>query len=824
MAKEQVEVPETADSRRQGIVECLKNDFIHNRRYSLAKDIYTATDYDNYQSMALTIRDRLIEKWIITQQRYHDENCKRVYYLSLEFLTGRFLENNLQNLGLLEEGRQAMQELGFNLEDFYEQEIDPGLGNGGLGRLAACFLDSMATLGIPATGYGIRYDYGIFNQKIVNGEQVELPDEWLRLGNPWEFERPETTFRVRFYGKTVNRRDRNGQFAVDLVDTHDVLAMPYDTPIPGYRNGVVNNLRLWSAKSTEDFDLEYFNDGDYIKACQQKILSENISRVLYPSDSVYKGLELRLKQEYFFTSASVQDIIRRFKMHNDDFRAFPDKVAMQLNDTHPAIAIVEVMRILIDEEGLDWNTAWDITIRTFAYTNHTILPEALEGWPIGLFGELLPRHLELIFEINMRFLKEVGIHYPNDHERLRRMSIIEESAGKKIRMSHLCIVGSHSVNGVSRLHTELLKTSLFKDFYEFFPNKFNSKTNGITQRRWLKKSNPRLSELISGTIGDRWVRDLTDLKKLIPFAEDSAFREKWREVKRENKVQFAGYVKRKMGIVVDPGSIFDVQVKRIHEYKRQAMFALYLIAQYLNIKNNPGKDIPPRTAFVAGKAAPGYYMAKLIIKFINSIADVINKDPDMKDKLKVIFLENYRVSLAERIFPASDLSEQISMAGKEASGTGNMKFMLNGALTIGTWDGANIEIAEEVGLDNIFIFGLKTDGIAELYARGYNPGEYLRRSPLLEEVLSLIEGDFFSQFDPQVFKPLVDSLIWNDQYLIFPDFEDYVQTQQKVSELYKNREEWTKKSIFNTASSGKFSSDRTIAEYAGDIWGVEYTM
>ena len=743
-------------SARKAVVEDLKEGFLHNRRYSLAKDLYTATDYDNYESLAMAIRDRLIERWILTQQRYHDENCKRVYYLSLEFLTGRLLGNNILNLGIEEESRKAMDELGFGLEDLYEQEIDPGLGNGGLGRLAACFLDSMATLGIPATGYGIRYDYGIFNQKIVNGYQVEFPDEWLKLGNPWEFERPEYTLKVHFYGKTVRRVDKNGKFCVDWVNTSDILAIAYDTPIPGYGNGVVNNLRLWSARSTDEFDFEYFNTGDYIRACEDKIMSENISRVLYPSDSIYKGIELRLKQEYFFTSASMQDIIRRFKMHNPDFLAFPDKVAIQLNDTHPTIAIVELMRILIDEEELDWDAAWDITVRIFAYTNHTMMPEALERWPVSLFGKLLPRHLELIYEINMRFLRSVANRFPHDLDRIRRMSIIEEGPDKRIRMSHLAIAGSHSVNGVSKLHTDLLEKTIFRDFYEMYPDKFNSKTNGITQRRWLLKANPELSDLISGTTGDGWITDLTQLKKLVPFAPDASFREKWMAVKRKNKERLAGYIREKTGLRVDPASMYDVQIKRIHEYKRQLLFAIYLISQYVNIKSNPSGDVVPRTAIVAGKAAPAYAMAKLIIKFINNIADVINKDPGVRDKLKVVFLENYGVSVAEKIFPASDLSEQVSTAGREASGTGNMKFMLNGAVTIGTWDGANIEIAEEVGMDNIFIFGLKPDGIRNLKSGGYDPRKYLRANPLLEESLRLVREDFFSQFEPGLFKPIHD--------------------------------------------------------------------
>jgi starch phosphorylase len=807
-------------SARKAVVEDLKEGFLHNRRYSLAKDLYTATDYDNYESLAMAIRDRLIERWILTQQRYHDENCKRVYYLSLEFLTGRLLGNNILNLGIEEESRKAMDELGFGLEDLYEQEIDPGLGNGGLGRLAACFLDSMATLGIPATGYGIRYDYGIFNQKIVNGYQVEFPDEWLKLGNPWEFERPEYTLKVHFYGKTVRRVDKNGKFCVDWVNTSDILAIAYDTPIPGYGNGVVNNLRLWSARSTDEFDFEYFNTGDYIRACEDKIMSENISRVLYPSDSIYKGIELRLKQEYFFTSASMQDIIRRFKMHNPDFLAFPDKVAIQLNDTHPTIAIVELMRILIDEEELDWDAAWDITVRIFAYTNHTMMPEALERWPVSLFGKLLPRHLELIYEINMRFLRSVANRFPHDLDRIRRMSIIEEGPDKRIRMSHLAIAGSHSVNGVSKLHTDLLEKTIFRDFYEMYPDKFNSKTNGITQRRWLLKANPELSDLISGTTGDGWITDLTQLKKLVPFAPDASFREKWMAVKRKNKERLAGYIREKTGLRVDPASMYDVQIKRIHEYKRQLLFAIYLISQYVNIKSNPSGDVVPRTAIVAGKAAPAYAMAKLIIKFINNIADVINKDPGVRDKLKVVFLENYGVSVAEKIFPASDLSEQVSTAGREASGTGNMKFMLNGAVTIGTWDGANIEIAEEVGMDNIFIFGLKPDGIRNLKSGGYDPRKYLRANPLLEESLRLVREDFFSQFEPGLFKPIHDSLIWHDEYMVFADFEDYLRTQNKAAQAFLDTGRWAEMSILNTASSGKFSSDRTVQEYARQIWKV----
>lgn len=804
-------------------IEQLKEDFFHNRRYSLAKDMYNATDYDNFKSFAMTIRDRLIERWILTQQRYHDDNRKRVYYLSLEFLPGRLLSNNILNLGLMEESREALSEMGFSLDDICAQERDQGLGNGGLGRLAACFLDSMATLGIPSTGYGIRYDYGIFKQKIDHGYQVELTEEWLSLGNPWEFERPEMTYKVNFYGKTNRRINKDGKFRVDWINTKDVMAMAYDTPVPGYKNDVVNNLRLWSAKSTEELDLEFFHEGDYVGACEDKITSENISRVLYPSDNVYKGLELRLKQEYFFTSASIQDIIRRYKMHNPDFKDFADKTAIQLNDTHPAVAIVELLRILLDEEELSWEESWDIVTNTFAYTNHTMLPEALEAWPVSLLGKLLPRHLELIYEINMRFLKEVASHYPHDHDRVRRMSLIEEGREKRVRMSNLSIVGSHSVNGVSALHSELLKTTLFKDFYDFWPHKFNNKTNGITQRRWLGSANQTLSELITETIGEGWETDLTELKKLAPYADDAKFTARWEAIKRENKLRLAKNIKETKGIVIDPNSMFDVQVKRMHEYKRQLLFALYLITQYIRLKSDPSLQAVPRTAIIGGKAAPGYAAAKLIIKFINNVADIINADPDVKDKLKVVFLENYCVSKAEMLFPASDLSEQISTAGKEASGTGNMKFMLNGAVTIGTLDGANIEIAEEVGEDNIFIFGLKAEEVAALKASGYKPGNYIENSPLLKEAIALVKEDFFSQFEPGIFDPLIDSLTLHDEYLICADFEDYLTTQDKVEMAYTDRAGWLKKSILNTANSGKFSSDRTICEYARDIWKVEHS-
>lgn len=792
-----------------------------NREYALAKDEYTATPYDDFLAVSIAMRDRIVERWIATQQKYHKENVKRVYYFSLEFLIGRLLGTNILNLGLDDQVKHALKEMGYDIDKIQEQELDAGLGNAGLGRLAACFLDSMATLGIPAHGYGIRYDYGIFNQKIINGYQVESPDEWLRLGNPWEFSRPEYAVKVRLYGHTAAYHDETGRLRVRWADTDDVLAMPYDIPIPGYKNDVVNTLRLWSARSTEEFDLSYFNDGNYERAVYNKVFSENISKVLYPSDNVSHGRELRLKQEYFFTAASIADIVRRFKIENSDLRKLPDKAAIQLNDTHPAISIPELMRVLIDEENLDWDTAWEITVGTFAYTNHTIMPEALESWPVPLFASLLPRHLEIIYEINFRFLQDIATRYPGDNDRLRRMSIVEESDPKRIRMGHLSVIGSHSVNGVSELHSGLLKTHLFSDFYDVFPEKFNNKTNGITQRRWLKKSNPRLSNLITEAIGDRWTTNLHEIKRLLPLADDKSFAEKWHRVKADNKKLLADYIHETTGISVNPGSLFDVQVKRIHEYKRQLLFAFFIISQYLKLKKDPSAQVLPRTFIFSGKAAPGYFMAKLIIKFINSVAQAVNKDKDINGILKVVFLENYSVSLAERVFPASELSEQISTAGTEASGTGCMKFMVNGALTVGTLDGANIEILDAVGADNIFIFGLESDEALALRSH-YNPQYYIDRSPVLKEIIQLVRSNFFSPVEFGLFEPIVSNILSNDYFLVAADFDSYCEIQEKISATYRNAAKWTKKSIINTANSGKFSSDRTIEEYAKDIWNVPY--
>lgn len=798
----------------------IKTSFFVNRIFTLAKDSYSSTEYDNYRALAFTVRDRIVERWMKTQQRYHKENLRRVYYLSMEFLIGRLLGSYIFNLGIEKQTYDAIEELGFSVDELRDQEVDAGLGNGGLGRLAACFLDSMATLSIPAHGYGIRYDYGIFKQKIEAGNQVEIPDEWLSLGCPWEFPRPEYTVTVKFYGRVDTSCDQNNNLCTHWVDTQDVLAVPYDIPIIGYKNDVVNTLRLWSARSTEGFDFEYFNNGDYEEAVYRKIFSENISKVLYPNDSKSFGKELRLKQEYFFTAASISDIIRRYKAENKDLRNLHEKVAIQLNDTHPALSIAELMRTLVDDYNVDWETAWAITRRTFGYTNHTLLPEALETWSVPLLEKVLPRHLQIIYEINSWFIDEIRKKFPGEDDRIARMSLVAEGDVKRIRMAYLSIVGSHSVNGVSDLHSKLLKTNLFKDFSDMYPDRFNNKTNGITQRRWLLKANTRLAEMITWVIGDKWTTDLSQLKKILPFIEKKSFREKWDSIKRENKKDLSEYLKKTMDVTIDPDTLFDVQVKRIHEYKRQLLFAFYIIAQYLQIKNDPKRFKQPRTFMVGGKAAPGYFMAKLIIKFINNIATVINRDESVKDKIKVVFLENYRVSLAEKIFPASDLSEQISTAGKEASGTGNMKFMLNGALTIGTLDGANIEINNYLGGKDIFIFGLQEHEITKMQMEGYNPQWFVQNSPVLFEVFKLIKNNFFALNEPGIFDPIVDSVFYHDTYFICADFDSYCKMQDVVSTCYQDRTEWIKSSIANVGNAGEFSSDRTIREYAKDIWNV----
>jgi starch phosphorylase len=804
-------------------VESLKESFVNHLEYSLAKDEYSCTARDCYKSIALTIRDRLIERWIETQQTYYRKDAKRIYYLSMEYLIGRFLGDALLNLGLYKNASMALKELDYDLEALRTVESDAGLGNGGLGRLAACFLESMATLELPAYGYGIRYEYGIFSQKIRDGYQVETPDNWLRYGNPWEIERPEFIYLVKFYGKVNQYRDDSGILRTQWIETEDVIAMPYDTPIPGYRNNTVNNLRLWSAKATREFEFQYFDEGNYGKAVEDKISSENISKVLYPRDDFRMGQELRLKQEYFLVSSSLQDIIRRFKKsHLDSFDKFPEKVVIQLNDTHPTLAIPELMRILVDIEGLDWKKAWDITVKTFGYTNHTILPEALEKWPEDLLEWVLPRHLQIIHEINRRFLEEIKRKYPNDLNRINRLSLIEEGNEKKVRMANLAIVGSHSVNGVAALHTEIIKERIFRDFYEIWPDKFNNKTNGITQRRWLALCNWELAELISSKIGDGWVTNLFELKKLSKFSEKPTFQRKWREIKIRNKQRLAEYIKQKYNFMVDVDTIFDCQVKRIHEYKRQLLNTLHVITLYNRLKSGMVDNVVPRTVIFGGKSAPGYIRSKLVVKLINSVAEVVNNDRDIGDRLKVVFLPDYSVSLAQLIMPAADLSEQISTAGMEASGTGNMKFALNGALTIGTLDGANIEIKEEVGDDNIFIFGLTADEVEKLRHNDYDPREHYKKNQELKKALDMVKEGYFSPQVPSLFKLIVDSLLnQGDYFMVLADYEAYINCQEQVSQIYRDQKTWTKMSILNVANMGKFSSDRTISHYANEIWKVK---
>ncbi len=812
----------TRPKRKDMTKEGLKKSFIASLYYGLAKDRFTMNPYDEYVSLSMAVRERLIERWIETQQEYHKKNQKRVYYLSLEFLIGRLLDNNMLNLGIKQHAADALEDMEIDITTVANQEVDAGLGNGGLGRLAACFLDSMATLGIPAHGYGIRYDYGIFRQHIVNGEQVEAPDHWLINGNPWEFERPAQAVKVKFYGKAYMYHDDYGNLKAKWDDAKEIIAMPYDIPVPGYKNDVVNTLKLWSARSSSEFDLDYFNDGDYEKAVFDKMFSENISKVLYPNDKSSQGRELRLQQEYFFTAASIADILRRYKSDNSDIRKLHEKVAIQLNDTHPALAVAELMRVLIDQENLLWEEAWRIVVKTFGYTNHTLLPEALEKWSLSLFETVLPRHMQIVYEINARFLREVLNRHPNNSDLLRRVSIIDESGAKSVRMAFLAIVGSHSINGVSELHSRLIKDELFSDFYELYPERFNNKTNGITQRRWLKNSNPLLSDLITEAIGEKWVTNLNELKKLEPLAKDKAFVEKWQKIKKANKEVLVKLIEKEQGIKIASDSLFDVQVKRIHEYKRQSLLALYAIAEYLKIKKNPKMAVVPRTIIFGGKAAPGYAIAKLTIKMICRIADVINQDSDMKGKLNVVFLENYCVSLAEKIFPASDLSEQISTAGKEASGTGCMKFMINGALTIGTLDGANVEMAEEVGKENIFIFGMKSNEVSELLKNGYRPTDFIEKSETLKAVFQLFNNNYFTPTEIGALKPIIENLMYIDPFCVCADFESYLLVQNQVSECYLKPDEWTKKAILNVARSGKFSSDRTIAEYADEIWNVPH--
>jgi glycogen phosphorylase len=818
MAPEPIRIIE--DDRTGMDVAVLRRAFLDNLMSLQGKSQHTATPHDRFFALAYTVRDRLFHRWIKTQEAYYAADAKRVYYLSAEFLIGRSLTNNLINLGLYERAREALASLGIDLADVLEEEVDPGLGNGGLGRLAACFLDSMATLGLPGYGYGLRYEFGIFNQVIRKGAQVERPDEWLRFGNPWEIARPEFAFEIKLGGHTEQVPDARGGFRVRWVPARSVIGIPYDTPSPGMGNNTVNTMRLWRARASEEFDLAVFNAGDYVRAVEEKNLSENISKVLYPMDNSPQGKELRLQQQYFFVACSIQDIVRRYLLTHRSFEAFPDKVAIQLNDTHPSIAIPELMRILIDEHGVTWDQAWDVTVRSCAYTNHTILSEALEKWPVALFEKLLPRHLELIYEINARFLREVRNKWPYDQDVLERMSIVEEKPVKQIRMAYLAVAGSHAVNGVAALHTQLVRERLFPDFQALWPGKIVSKTNGVTPRRWLLAANPRLARLITEAIGNGWITNLDELRKLEPLAEDAAFRDKMAEIKLDNKRDLAAYIKREVGLVVDPSSMHTVQVKRFHEYKRQLLNTLHIIGLYRSVKD--GRDIgPPRTCILAGKAAPGYFMAKLHIRLIHAVADVINHDREAAGKLRVVFLPNYRVSSAEAIMPGADLSEQISTAGFEASGTGNMKLSLNGALTIGTLDGANVEIREEVGADNFFLFGLTAAEVAEKKARGYHPVDELPRCAELAAVLDLLGSGFFTPEEPRLFQPIMDSLLREDRYLVLADYAAYADCQRHVGAAFLDRDRWARMALLNVARMGKFSADRTILEYASGIWDAK---
>jgi starch phosphorylase len=801
-------------------VEGLKADFEHHLRYTLAKDRFTATDNDRYSALALAVRDRMIERWIGTQQIHHENNVKRIYYLSLEFLIGRLLGTNVINMHMEGLCRDALSSFGLDWNDLRDYEVDAGLGNGGLGRLAACFLDSMSTLDLPAIGYGLRYDYGIFRQRIQNGYQMEEPDPWLQNSYPWEIARPEYAAEVHFGGDVQVRHTARGT-QYDWINTRVVIGMPYDLPICGYDDTAVNTLRLWSARAADEFDLDDFNRGSYVAAVENKVLAENLTKVLYPNDNMLEGKELRLRQQYFFVSCSLQDIIRRFKEDNNDFSIFSEKAFIQLNDTHPSLVIPELMRIFMDIEGMGWDRAWTITQQSVGYTNHTILPEAMEKWSISLIERMLPRHMQIIYEINRRFMRDVATRYPMDMDRLGRMSIISNGDNPQVRMAHLAIVGSCSVNGVAALHTKLLTTEVLKDFAEFWPERFNNKTNGITPRRWLLKSNPGLSDLITETIGNKWPTDLEQLAKLRPYADDPAFRKRFRAIKQQNKQALADYIASETGITVSPDSIFDVQVKRLHEYKRQLLLALYIIILYNRIKDNPGLDVVPRTFIFGAKAAPGYAMSKLIIKLIHAIADVVNKDPVIQNKIKVVFLPNYRVSLAEKIIPAANVSEQISLAGTEASGTGNMKLMLNGALTIGTLDGANVEIREEVGDENIYIFGMKTEEVSEKRP-DYSPWKVYHREPEIKRSIDMLSTDFFSMLEPGIFNPIVQALLdWGDHYMLLEDMPAFIEAQERIEKDYRNIDLWDRKAILNVAGAGKFSSDRTIRQYAEEIWHVD---
>ena len=801
--------------------EDVKEAFVENLRYALGRAPEVATKHDLYLALALTVRDRLHEHSVQTVENLDRRDARVVCYLSAEFLPGPHLANNLLNLGITEQARKALAELGYDLEEVIQIEEEPGLGNGGLGRLASCFMDSLASLEVPALGYGIRYEFGIFDQVIQDGWQTEITDKWLRFGNPWEINRAEIAYEVKFGGHTESWTDAHGRYRVRWVPETEVRGIAWDTPILGYRTSACNLLRLWKAEAVESFDFAAFNHGDYYRAVEDKMESENITKVLYPNDEPMQGKRLRLQQQYFFVSCSLQDMLRIHGLLGDKPATFHKRFAVQLNDTHPAIAVAELMRLLLDEHELDWEAAWRVTTNTFAYTNHTLMPEALEKWSIGLFGALLPRHLEIIFEINRRFLDEVRARFPNDNDRLARISLIDESGDRFVRMANLACVGSHRINGVAQLHTELLKRLVVHDFAELWPEKFCNVTNGVTPRRFVALSNPGLTQLISARIGEGWLRDLDQLRRLEPLADDTEFQQQWRGVKLANKRRLATLVEQRSGVRIDPASLFDIQVKRIHEYKRQHLNVLHILTLYLRQKRDAQADQPARTFVFGGKAAPGYFMAKRIIKLINACGKLMNNDPALRDRIKVVFLPDFNVKNAQHLYPAADLSEQISTAGKEASGTGNMKFSLNGALTIGTLDGANVEIREEVGEENFFLFGLTAEQVQELQARGYRPRDFYEQNAELREVLDFIASGALVAGDTELFRPVVENLLHDDPFLLLADYAAYIATQDAVSALWREPAEWTRKSILNTARMGKFSSDRSICDYCAQVWNTK---
>jgi starch phosphorylase len=806
------------DQKTDLSVQALAHSFLDNLFFVQGRSLERATVNDLYMALAHTVRDRLVERWISTVKNYRTQDVRVVCYLSAEFLTGPHLANNLINLGIYDETEQAMRTLGLDLNVLIEQEEEPGLGNGGLGRLASCFMDSLATLDVPAIGYGIRYEYGIFNQQIRDGWQIETTDKWLRLGNPWALERPEDAFEVKMGGRTERHTDANGRMRVLWIPQRVVRGVPHDTPILGYRTNTANTMRLWSAQAVESFDFGTFNTGDFFGAVADKVSSENISKILYPNDEGFQGKQLRLAQQFFFVSCSLQHILQIQINENRPLVELHRNFAIQMNDTHPAISVAELMRLLVDEHAMEWDAAWSVTQHTLGYTNHTLMPEALEQWPRSLFDSLLPRHLEIVDEINRRHLDDVRKKFPGDGERAQRLSLIDESGDKFVRMAHLAALGSHAINGVAALHTELLKTNVLRDFYELTPEKFSNKTNGVTPRRWMVLANPGLARLLTARLGAGWIRDLEKLRRLEPIVSDRELRDEWRAIKLGNKVALSNYMHERLGIVADPQSMFDVLVKRLHEYKRQHLQILHILTLYKRIQRDPDEEVVPRTFVFGGKAAPGYRMAKLIIKLIHSAGETINADPRVRGRLKVVFLPDYNVKLGQRVYPAADLSEQISLAGKEASGTGNMKFAMNGALTIGTLDGANIEIREEVGAENFFLFGLTAPEVERRKREGYNPRAIYDSNANLRQVLDALSSGEFSHGDKSLFEPLVSSLLHGDDYMLLADYQSYIDCQDRVSQAYKNQDDWTRMSILNVARIGKFSSDRSIRDYCADIW------